>query len=85
MEGKELLERAEGGVVIVIDTSNYKASYSEEVPFKAHFYDLTDYPSCWVRSLATGKEYELYPNQILEFQSIEQIKNIIDINKYGEI
>jgi len=85
MTEKEILERAEGGVVIVIDNSNYKSSYAEKTPFKAHFYQLDDYPCCWVRSLETGKEYELYPNQILEFMSNEQINNIIDINKYGEL
>ena len=85
MTEKEILERAEGGVVIVICNGNYKASYAEKTPFKAHFYDLTNYPCCWVRSLETGKEYELYPSQILEFMNQEQIENIVDIKKYGQI
>jgi hypothetical protein len=85
MTDKEVLERAEGGVVIVIDNGNYKSSYAEKTPFKAHFNTLTDYPCCIVTSLSSGKEYELYPNQILEFMNQDQIENLIDIKKYGEI
>ena len=59
-------------LVIVIDTSNYKATYSEDVPFKAivtEKFDLT----IWVKSITTGKEYELYYNQILEGLEMEDI------------
>jgi len=73
----------EGQIVIVIDTSNYKASYSEKTPFKAELYLITDYPCYWVKSLVTGKEYELYESQILEGLSIEEIGNLLDMSKYG--
>jgi hypothetical protein len=73
----------EGQTVIVIDTSNYKVGYSENIPFKAELYSTTDYPCYWVRSLVTGKEYELYESQILEGLSIEEIGNLLDMSKYG--
>ncbi len=73
----------EGNLVIVIDTSNYKSSYSERTPFKGELYKITDYPCYWVRSEASGKEYELYKNQILEGLDISEIKNLIDMSKYG--
>jgi hypothetical protein len=73
----------EGQIVIVIDTGNYKASYSEKIPFKAELYLITDYPCYWVRSLVTGKEYELYESQILEGLSIEEIGNLLDMSQYG--
>lgn len=72
-----------GQLVIVLDTSNYKASFSENVPFKAELYLITDYPCYWVRSLVTGQEYELYFHQILETLEIEQISNLIDMSKWG--
>lgn len=73
----------EGQVVIVIDTSNHKTSYFENTPFKAELYLITDHPCFWVRSLVTGKEYELYESQILEGLSIEEIYNLLDMSKYG--
>lgn len=69
-------------LVIVIDTSNYKATYSEGVPFKAvvtEKFDLT----IWVKSITTGKEYELYYNQILEGLEMEDIVKLLDLSKYG--
>lgn len=72
-----------GQIVVVVDTSNYKASYSEKVPFKAELYSITDYPCYWVKSLATGKEYELYESQILEGLSIDKIEIMLDISQYG--
>lgn len=69
-------------LVIVIDTSNYRATYSEEVPFKAvviEKFDLT----IWVKSINTGKEYELYYNQILEGLEMEDIVKLLDLSKYG--
>ncbi len=69
-------------LVIVIDTSNYKANYSEDVPFKAvvtEKYDLT----IWVKSITTGKKYELYYNQIMEGLEIEDIIKLLDLSKYG--
>ena len=56
--------------VTVIDNSNYKANYAEEVPFSAFLFEITEYPCYWVRSLVTGKEYELYSFQIKELQEI---------------
>ena len=72
-----------GQIVIVIDTGNYNQSYHERLPFKAELLSITDYPCYWVKSLVTGKEYELYEFQILETMSIEEIKNLIDMSKYG--
>lgn len=73
----------EDNIVIVIDTSNYKTSYSEEVPFKAVVTEkLTN--EVWVKSLDTGKEYELYYNQILEFLDIKEIRRMLDLRGYGK-
>jgi len=69
-------------LVIVVDTSNYKATYSEEVPFKAVVTKKLDI-TIWVKSITTGKEYELYYNQILEELDIEDIAKLIDLSKYG--
>ena len=69
-------------LVIVVDTSNYKTTYSENVPFKAivtEKFDLT----IWVKSITTGKEYELYYNQILEGLEMEDIVKLLDLSKYG--
>lgn len=52
--------------VTVLDLGNYKTSFAETTPFKAILYDITGYPCFWVRSIVTGKEYELYGNQIEE-------------------
>lgn len=72
----------EDNVVIVVDLSNYKSSFAEDVPFKAIVGDK--YPNeIWVKSLVTGKEYELYYNQILESLSAEELNKIIDLSKYG--
>jgi hypothetical protein len=84
MKEKDRMKAAEGGLVIVVDTGNYKASYSEEVPFTANLYKTTDYPTCWVRSVVTGKEYELYSNQILELMEEKNIKKLINLKEYGE-
>lgn len=71
-------------IVIVIDVSNYKSSYSEPVPFKA----IVTYKSdneVTVESMTTGKEYELYYHQVLEFLDIQEISKIIDLSKYGTL
>lgn len=68
--------------VIVLDTSNYKESYSEPTPFKAKVKDIYD-NEIWVVSLATGKEYELYYYQILETMDIEEIKYMLSGGEYG--
>ena len=72
----------EDNIVIVLNTENYKSSYSEPVPFKAKVYDKYDFQLC-VKSLVTGKEYELYDYQILECLKIEYIKKMLDVSKYG--
>jgi hypothetical protein len=54
--------------VTVIDNSNYKSSYAEDVPFKGILYGVTNYPCYFVRSIQTGKEYELYAFQIKELE-----------------
>jgi hypothetical protein len=74
----------QGQIIIVIDLSNYKASYAEQTPFKAELYEITDYPCYWARSLVTGKEYELYDHQILEGLPISDIEKLIDLSKYGK-
>lgn len=61
--------------VIVIDNSNYKTNYAEEVPFRAIVIDKDDI-TISVRSLSTNKEYELYFHQVLEPMSIEEIKKL---------
>jgi len=67
----------EGQIVIVLDTANYQASYCEKTPFKAELYEITDYPCFWVRSLVTGKEYELYEGQMIEGLPIEEIERLL--------
>ena len=54
--------------VTINNVGNYKVEYAEEVPFKAILVEVTDYPCYWVRSLKTGKEYEVYSAQIDEFE-----------------
>lgn len=73
----------EDNVVIVIDTSNYLKSYSEPVPFRAKVEEKYD-NEIWVVSLTTGKEYELYYNQILEYYSNEDLLKFIDVSNYGQ-
>lgn len=70
--------------VIVIDNGNYNSKYAEQTPFKAELYLVTDYPCYWVRSLETGKNYELYANQILEFLDIEEIRFYLKGGEYGD-
>lgn len=64
--------------VIVIDASNYISP--EEVPFKAVVVEKYDF-EILVKSISTGKEYELYYNQILEALPIDTIKTILDLGK----
>lgn len=68
--------------VIVVDNSNYKAEYAEKVPFKAKVIDKTE-TEIWVKSLKTGKKYELYYTQVLEAMDIEDINKLLDLSKYG--
>ena len=72
----------EDGIVIVVDTSNYKTSYSESVPFKARVIKKFEL-EVRVQSDATGKEYELYYDQLLENLDIEEIKLMINLKEYG--
>ena len=77
------MTRLEDNIVIVVDTSNYKASYAEKTPFKAKVIDK--YPDeISVISMATSKKYHLYYEQILESLPIEEITNLVDLSKYGE-
>lgn len=69
-------------IVIVLDVGNYIKMHQEEVPFKAICTDIFE-NEVWVRSLETDKEYELYPNQILEFNDINDIRNLINLKNYG--
>lgn len=75
-------EAIEDNVVVVLDNSNYKSSYAEKTPFKAKVFEKTE-NEIWVKSLKTGKTYELYPTQILECFDIDVIENMIDMSKYG--
>lgn len=70
-------------IVIVVDTSNYKASYSEPIPFKASVVHKDEGEiTITVQSLDTGKEYELYFDQLLEYLDADEIKKLIDLSKY---
>lgn len=71
-------------IVIVLDTSNYKTSHSEDVPFKAKVLSKTEH-ELWVKSLTTGNEYELYRPQILECFDIDTIKKMLDLRAYGGV
>ena len=52
-----------GQKVLILDTNNYKASYScPYYPFEGIVSQLTDYPTIWVK--ADNKEFELYEYQI---------------------
>ena len=68
--------------VIVLDTSNYKNSYSEKTPFKAVVEQIYD-NEIWVKSVETGKQYELYYNQILEAMDIDEIIFMLGGGDYG--
>lgn len=64
-----------GDEVVVIDNSNYNGEYAEDCPFKAVIKSITDYPCIWVDSVVTGKEYELYPQQLeVAYLTKEQIE-----------
>lgn len=71
----------ENNTVIVIDLGQYKSSYAEKVPFKA-IVTITYQNECWVKSLATDKNYEVYYDQILENLDIDKISEILDLTKY---
>lgn len=64
-----------GQIVTVIDTGNYKASYSEPVPFKARVSEITPHPCVWVVSLETKKLYELYLDQISTDEEYGKVHN----------
>ena len=68
--------------VIVLDTSNYKDSYSEKTPFKAVVEQIYD-NEIWVKSVETGKQYELYYTQILEAMDIDEIIFMLGGGDYG--
>lgn len=68
--------------VIVLDLGNYKPSYREKTPFKAVVEQVYD-NEVWVRSIVTGKQYELYYSQILETMDIEEIAFYLKGGEYG--
>lgn len=68
--------------VIVLDLGNYKPSYREKTPFKAVAEQVLD-NEVWVRSIVTGKQYELYYSQILETMDIEEIAFYLKGGEYG--
>jgi len=52
-----------GQLVLILDTDNYKSSYScSKYPCDGVVSKLTDYPTIWVK--AEGKEFELYEHQV---------------------
>lgn len=69
-------------IVIVVDLGNYKSKYAEKVPFKATIVQKYD-NEVIVRSLETSKQYEIYYEQVLEFLSVKEIAEMIDLSKYG--
>lgn len=78
------MKELEDNIVIVIDNSNYTALYAEEVPFKAKVIHKDD-RGIFVKSISTGKEYDLYYHQILEALDIDKIKNLLDLSNYGDL
>jgi hypothetical protein len=65
--GEEFLNK----VITVVDTSNYRTT-EDTTPFKAILIEISDYPCYYVKSVSTGKEYELYSDQIKELAELEQ-------------
>ena len=70
-------------MVIVVDLGNYKPEAREEVPFKAGVIREYDHEVI-VKSLVTGKEYEVYYSQLLEYCTMKEIRNMVDLHNYGE-
>ena len=54
--------------ITVDNLDNYKTNYAEILPFRGVIYDISDYPEYYVKSLITGKQYELYDYQIVEIR-----------------
>ena len=69
--------------VIVLDVGNYQREFQEPVPFKATCIDTSYAGMLSVISLDTGREYELYDNQVLETLDIEEIQKLINLKNYG--
>lgn len=69
-------------IVICLDLGQYKTEYQEEVPFMAHVEDTYEH-ECIIKSLNTGKEYEVYYSQLMEGQDKEDIKKLINLDNYG--
>jgi hypothetical protein len=76
------MEKFDERIVIVLDNSNYKSDYAEKLPFKAIVEQIYD-NEVWVKSLVTGKQYELYYSQILETMDIEEIRFMLKMDEYG--
>lgn len=76
------MKRFDEKTVIVLDNGNYKSSYAEKCPFKASVIDVYE-NEIRVTSVETGKEYQLYYNQILEAMDIDEIKFMLGGGEYG--
>lgn len=71
-----------GDVVIVLELGNYKREAQEPVPFKGEVIEKYEHEMI-IKSLATGKEWELYDSQILETFDDAEIGSMFDPRKYG--
>ena len=81
VEQLEIKDLILGQIVIVVSTDNYKNG--EPSPFKGEVVKLYDH-EVDIKSLVTGREYELYGFQILELLYDKEIRNMIDLGKYGD-
>ena len=80
------MELIKGQSVIVLDTSNYKDSYSNDdpVPFKATVEAVYNNYDIVVTSDESLKKYELYPSQILECFDDDAIKKMVSVEVWYE-
>lgn len=72
----------EDNIVIVIDLSNYNSSCSEKVPFRAKVREKYE-NEVLVKSLVTGREYEIYYPQILETHDEKILSKLVNLQEYG--
>ena len=79
------MELIVGQTVIVLDTSNYKDSYSanDVCPFKATVEAVYD-NEVVVTSNESLKKYELYSHQILECFDDEAIREMVSVEAWYE-
>jgi hypothetical protein len=69
-------------IVVVLDLSNYKTKYAEQVPFPATVVKIEHY-EFWVESHVTGVLYEVNKSQLLEYLSVKEIRALINLKNYG--